>query len=336
MTLMTERYLAVVLRSIPERQRADVDRELRSSIADAVEDRVAAGEDRPGAERAVLEGLGEPSRLAAGYTGRPLYLIGPEFYPAYRDVLLKLVAVVMPIVAVALTVVELAGGVSYVDALLAGFGAAISTGVHVAFWVTLFFMFLERAEVTREARTEMANATGRWTVDRLPEEGSHRVGAGETVGEVLTTMLTIGGLLFLRDLSWVTRADGEVVPLFDPALTTFWFPVLAAILALMALIQVVVYMAGRWTITLASGYTILQLAFAVPVVTLALRGTLINPTFAAEVGWPPLAAGDGLVMLALAAVVTFVSAWEIFDAFRRARRAHRTQRAVAAGQIVSQ
>ena len=42
----TERYLAATLRSIPEPKRADVERELRSSIADAVEERVAAGQDR--------------------------------------------------------------------------------------------------------------------------------------------------------------------------------------------------------------------------------------------------------------------------------------------------
>jgi len=259
MTSVTERYLAVVLRSIPERQRADVDRELRSSIADAVEDRVAAGDDRLVAERSVLEGRSEPSRLAANFTGRPLYLIGPESYPVYREVLVRLVVVIVPIVAVVLTFVELAGGIGYVDALLTSLGAAISTGVHVAFWVTLFFMFLGRAEIAREARTQMVDATGRWTVEMFPEERSNRIGAGETVGEVITTMLTIGGLLFLRDLSWVSGSDGEVISLFDPALTTFWFPALIAILALLAVYQGAVYVAGRWTMPLAAGYTVLQL-----------------------------------------------------------------------------
>ena len=71
MTQPTEQYLAAALRGIPEKKRADVERELRSSIADAVEDRVANGEDRDAAEKAVLEGLGDPARLAAGMTGTP-------------------------------------------------------------------------------------------------------------------------------------------------------------------------------------------------------------------------------------------------------------------------
>ena len=89
--------------------------------------------------------------------------------------------------------------------------------------------------------------------------------------------------------------------------------------------QVLVYIVGRWTIPLAIGNAILQLAFAVPIVVLALNGTLINPAFAAEIGWPPLAESDGIVMLGVAAGVTLVTGWEIVDAFRRARRAQRAQ-----------
>ncbi len=56
MTSLTERYLAVALRGIPQRQRADVEGELRSSIDDAVEDRVGAGEDRAAAEKSRTRG----------------------------------------------------------------------------------------------------------------------------------------------------------------------------------------------------------------------------------------------------------------------------------------
>ncbi len=80
MISLTERYLAAALRGIPEAKRRDVEGELRSSITDAVDDRVAAGEDPAAAEKAVLEGLGNPARLAAEYAGQPLHLIGPELF----------------------------------------------------------------------------------------------------------------------------------------------------------------------------------------------------------------------------------------------------------------
>ena len=335
MTSLTERYLAAALRGIPERQRSDVEGELLSSITDAVEDRVAAGEDRVTAEKAVLEGLGNPAHLAAEYAGRPLHLIGPELYLVWRHVLVRLAAVVVPVVLAVLTGVELMNGAGYVRALLEGIGGALTVGVHLAFWVTLVFAFIERADAARETRTEIVGAAGRWTVDMLPEQSAERVGVGETVGEVFTSLLTIGGLLFLRDVAWARDAEGQVISLFDPSLTTFWFPVLIAILASIAVLQVVVYLVGRWTIPLAAGFTALEVAFALPVIVLALNGTLINPAFAAEVGWPPLAERDGIVMLAIAAATTLVTAWEIFDAFRRARRAPRAQPIVGLGQTLS-
>jgi hypothetical protein len=321
MTSLTERYLEVALRGIPDRERADLEGELRSSIADAVEDRVASGEDREAAERTVLEGLGNPGRLAAEYGGGPFFLIGPELYPVWKQVLLRLVSIVVPVVLVIQVAAQLYGGNDYAGALIEGIGAAVMVGVQLAFWVTLVFAFLERADLAREAREEIASATGRWTVAMLPEPAPDRMSAGETVGEVLTTLITIGGLLFLRDLGSVTDAGGDPIPFFSPALTDVWFPALIGVLVVLAILQVAVYVVGRWTMALATGNALLQVAFAVPIVVLALTGTLVNPAFAAEIGWPELAEGDGLVMLAVAAGVTLVSGWEIVDAFRRARRA---------------
>lgn len=335
MISLTERYLAAALRGIPERQRADVEGELRSSIADAVEDRVEAGEDRAAAEKAVLEGLGNPAKLAAEYAGRPLYLIGPELYLVYRFLLLRLVGIVVPIVFVVLTAVELLGGSGYGGALLDGAGGALTIGVQLAFWVTLVFAFLERADAARDARDEIVGASGQWTVDMLPDPAADRVSVGDAVGEVVTVILTVGGLLFLRNLSWVTDSAGEVVPLFDPALTYTWFPVLIGILVATAILHVLVFAVGRWTVPLAAGFTVLELAFAVPVIVLALNGTLVNPAFAAEIGWPPLAERDGPVMLVIAAATTLVTAWEIFDAWRRARRTPRLQAVAGLGQTLS-
>lgn len=323
MTTLTERYLEVALRGFPDRQRPDVEGELRSSIADAVEDRVAAGEDRAAAERAVLEGLGNPAHLAAAYTGRPMYLIGPDLYPVFTHVLPRLLGVVVPVVALVLFVLDLVAGRSYASAIGAGIVGALMVGVQVAFWTTLTFVFLERAEAARDARSEIARATGRWTVDMLPEPSADRISAGDTVGEVITTLISIGGLLFLANLSTVTDDAGRAIPVFDPALTTFWFPVLIGILAVLAALQVLVFVVGRWTLPLAIVHGALQVVFAVPIVVLALNGTLVNPAFADAIGWPPLAERDGPVMLSVAAVTTIVGAWEIVAAFRHARRSSR-------------
>ncbi|MGH2445479.1 MAG: permease prefix domain 1-containing protein [Candidatus Limnocylindria bacterium] len=322
MTQLTERYLAAALRGIPEDQRADVERELRSSIGDALEDRLSAGEDRAEAEKAVLEGLGDPQRLAAGITGRPLHLIGPELFVGYRQLLVMLLAVSLPIVGVVQAAIAVNRGDELVGALVVGAGAAWTVGLHIFFWVTITFAVIERVDAMREAREQITSAIGAWTVDRLPALPAGRISVGELVGEVLTTALTIGAILFLETPAWFTDASGEVIPLFNPNLWSGWLPLLIAVLATIAGLHVIIFLAGRWTTTFAITHALLEAAFAVPVVALALTGSLINPDFADALGWPPLADGRGLPMIVLAAAVLLVTGWEIIDGFRRARRAN--------------
>ena len=314
----TDRYLAAVLRSIPEDKRADVERELRSSITDAIDERVGAGEDAGAAERAVLEGLGDPSKLGAGYTGRPNHLIGPELFPLYRFIVPRLIAAAVPIAGVVLAAVELLRGGDYGDAVGAGISGAIHVAIMVAFWATLTFVVLERADAAREAREEIVAKTGTWRLEYLPEPSPGRVTAGEAFGEVISALLTIGGLFLLREIS-VSSGAGPEIPLAGPDLTLFWFPVLLAVLVGLAVLQFVVYIAGRWTMTLAGVFAALELAFAVQMIWLALTGRLLNPAFADHIGYPGLVEGDGVAMLSIAVGATLVTAWEIVSAFLRAR-----------------
>jgi hypothetical protein len=268
-------------------------------------------------------------RLAAGIAGRPLHLIGPDLFVEYRQLLTMLLSIVMPIVGVVMAGVALAGGDDFVGAIFAGIGGAWTVGLHIFFWVTITFAVVERVDAAREARDEITGAAGRWTVDRLPALPAVRVTAGEAVGEVVTTALSIGGLLFLSGAVWFTDAAGDPIHVFNPEVWGFWLPALIAVLVATAGLQVVIFLAGRWTTPLAVAHAVLQLAFAVPMAALALTGTLINPDFADALGWPPLADGTGPAMLAIGGASLLVSAWEIFDGFRRARRAGATGAATA-------
>ena len=79
-TSLTDRYVDAAMRTVPEQQRQDLGAELRASIEDQIDGRVHNGEEHSAAERAVLTELGDPDKLAAGYTDRPLWLIGPRYY----------------------------------------------------------------------------------------------------------------------------------------------------------------------------------------------------------------------------------------------------------------
>ncbi len=304
----------------PDSKRADVEGELRSSIADAIEDRLSAGDDRATAERSVLEGLGDPALLGTAYTGQPTYLIGPEIFPIYRRISVRLAAIVIPIMAIVAAAVSVAGGESWTDAVNAAITAALSVAVQVAFWLTLTFVILERIDAARRARLEAPPIGGQWSVEMLPMEPPARVTVNDTVGEIVATFIWIAILLLLRNVSWMTDAAGEPVTILAPALDAFWLPALVGVAVLRVVFYVVVFLRGSWTLVLAAIHGGLRLASAVPVIGLALNGALLNPALADAINWPPLNKGDGPVMVAVAFATAIVTTWEIVDGFRRARR----------------
>lgn len=330
MPSLTERYLAAALRGIPQAKRADVERELRSSIGDAIDDRVGAGESHESAERSVLEGLGDPARLATGMTGKPAYLIGPELFPAYRQLLTLLLAIVVPIAGIAVGVVEIATGGTIGNAIVEGGGTALQVAVHLAFWVTLIFALVERYDVARDSAPTTGDlGLGKWSVDRLPELPSTRISISDTAGEVISSVLGIVFLLIARGLTWTDSQTGQQISILAPQLTDFWLPFLVVVLLIQIGFRIVLYMLGRWTLAMAVANTVIGLAFAFPAVYLAINGLLVNPAFATAVGYPPLAEGDGPVMVVIAIGIVLVTAWEIVDGFRQARRAQRLDAAPA-------
>lgn len=331
MTTLIERYLAAATRAIPEAKRPDMERELRSSIADAVDDRVAAGEDPKAAEIAVLEGLGDPWSLAAGVTGRPQFLIGPALFPQYRRILITLLSIVPTVVAVVLGAIELTRDATILDALMTGIGTALTVAIQIAFWVTVSFVILERVDPASLGDADLGRAVGPWTVDRLPKLPTPgQVGIGEAIGEILGLGLGIGGMVVLRGVSWVRADTGETVSLLSAGVSDVWLPVLVAILAALIAVQLILLRVGRWTTSLAVVHAALQTVFAVPVIVLALTGSLIDQAFADAIGSPSLADGRGGIMVTIAVGVLLVTAWEVIDGFRRARRAG-TPRSVAVG-----
>jgi hypothetical protein len=311
----TERYLAALLRSIPGSKRDDVERELRSLIEDGIEERVAAGEDRAAAERAVLEGLGNPSQLAAAYTGQPTYLVGPELFPLYRKFVPRVIVVAAPIAGLVILALKLAGSGDGAGAIAAGISGAIGVAIQIAFWGTVTFVALEWAGPAREARAEIIAAAGTWTLERLPKLPSSRISVGETAGEIVTVLVAIGILLFSGGLS-ITVASGAQVPLLSRDFTTVWLPILVAVIAVRGSVHLRAYTAGSWTRWLTWYHALLQLAFGGLVVVLALSGWIVNPAVAEVIGGSNVT----LANRGLALVTVLATGWEIVRIFLRGRR----------------
>lgn len=308
---LTERYVTATLRSIPEDQRADIEAELRASIEDAIEARIADGVSPEAAETEVLTDLGDPDRLAADYAGRPSYLIGPEHFFDYKRLVTVLLVTVVPIVVVVLALIQVISGGDVGDVMAEVFSIGLSLVVHIVFWTTLVFYFIERSGEKPP--------TSEWTLASLPvapTRGSIKL--GDTIASIVFLVLAIAAMILSRTVSPITGANGEPIPVFDPGAWEFWLPFLVGVLVVEVLFELVKYHVGRWTWTLASFNVALNAAFAIPAVYLLATDRLLNSEFFAELGWGIPSAGSTSVTVAMVVIVA-VALWDTIDGFRKAR-----------------
>lgn len=310
---LTDRYIDATVRTLPAGSQDDVRAELAASIADAVEARVERGEPRPDAERAVLTELGDPGALAADYADRPLHLIGPRYHLTWWR-LLKLLLVIVPLCAFGGSLLAQALAGAEIGELI---GSSVATGaaavVHVAFWVTLVFVVLERTGA----------GTGlEWDVDQLPESPDTTTGGRVDLAASLVLLgVSAGALLWDRFIGFV-RSDAEALPVLDPALWPWSVAMLFAIMAGEAVMTVAVHVRRRWTATLAAANTVLALLFAGLTLTLLARDDLVNPAFVevalTDNGVDP----DVLQILGVltALGIGAVAIWDVVDGWRKAAR----------------
>ncbi|WES64278.1 permease prefix domain 1-containing protein [Microbacter sp. GSS18] len=306
-TTLTERYIAAAMRTVPEAQRRDLATELRGSIDDQIDARVEAGEERADAERAVLTELGDPDKLAAGYTGRALHLIGPKYFLDWLRLVKLLLWIAVPAVAFALALAQAIGGASLGEIVGSAIGAAISVAVNVLFWVTLVFAIMER----NGAKT----LSDRWTPDDLPEPRQRGAGVGDVVGAFIGLLAAAAALMWDHFIGFVPGMD---VSFFSESLWPVGVTYALLILAADAILLIVVHAARRWTPALAIVSALLTVALAGPAIWLLANGQLLNPEF-----FPTIlpSGGDdvqGIMTVIIGFAIAGSAIWGIIDTFRKA------------------
>ena len=308
-TSLVDRYVYTALRRVPEKQRADIDRELRASIEDAVDARVEAGASRDAAVETTLLELGDPDRLADRYADRPHFLIGPELYGVWRRLLVVLLSTVLPIVVVVAVAVRAFGEDVTVGALIGeAIGTTLTVGAHLAFWTTLSFAIVERTGMGK------ADLRGTWSLKDLPRYEPGAITAAQLGSYVVWPMLLIAAIV----LQHFTFTD---VPVLDPAGWPRWWPALIVLIALKAVWAVWLYRLGSWTRAVIAVDAVLAVLTAAVLIWLLATGRFFNPAF----DWA-LDSGTDLRDWMVPVAITAAAAsalWDIADVAIRGGRARR-------------
>ncbi|GAA1961537.1 permease prefix domain 1-containing protein [Microbacterium deminutum] len=324
-TTLTDRYIAAAMRTVPEQQRADLAAELRASIDDQIDARVEQGESRDAAERVVLTEFGDPDVLAAGYTDRRLYLIGPRLYLVWWRLLKLLLCIVLPLGVAGITLGQLIAGASIGAVIGSAVVGALSIAVHLCFWVTLVFALLERAGSGRPR-----GALPEWSLDHLPEPRPVGVGVADLV--VTLVFLAAAAVAVLWDqLIGFVRIDGAPLPILSPGLWPWWIAGLLALIVAEAIFAVVLFRTRRWTKELAFANALIALSGAVPALYLLSQNALLNEAFFTTV-IPEDSAAEvySIVSILTGFAIVVIAGWNIVDGIVKTWR---MSRSAAAGMV---
>ncbi len=331
-TTLTERYIDAVVRTLQPGVQGDVRAELGASIIDDIEARVEQGERREDAERKVITALGDPGILAAGYADRPLHLIGPRYFLTWWR-LLKLLLWIVPPIAVAGSVIgqilaDAPVGEIIGESIVVGLGVIM----HLAFWVTLVFVVLDRSG---------ADTGVRWTPDSLPEPQESGAGRGDLIASLVLLGIFAAFVIWDRLRGVVLISDVEKLDLdvglgeqtvalsvLNPSLWPWWIGGLFVLLVIEAAFAIIVYARGGWDTALAISNTVLSAIFVIPALWLLSTGELVNPTVVDFIMQNPgtSAGTDRILAILLGMLILGIAVWDVVDGWRKASRARRAVR----------
>lgn len=326
---LIERYIATVSGYLPEKMRADVEKELKSNILDMLSDE-PTDEEIIG----VLESLGNPSDLAMEYYPSKRYLIGPMLFPRYLYVL-KLVLSIVAISFMVIVGIKWAFSGDMSDSLVIGLTgfladsiATVTQGLfQAAFWVTVVFAIIEYNLMANGTEKDKGRS---WKVSDLPKQtltDKNRIKRGKTVVGICFTIFFAYLLFAQPSIIGILIADSDntsIIPLFDEARLRHYLIFIFATTLLSIGISVWKLITERWTKAIAIGNLCLNLLVVGLIFTMFLDKSLWNSSFAETLS-THMNQESASVLINLwsnsvkigLVLFTGIIAFDVFDGFRR-------------------
>lgn len=281
---LIERYIYAVTKSLPVRQRADIEKELRSIIEDMIEQDSGHEPRLAKVKKALLE-LGDPSLLANNYRAAKRYLIGPQLFDNYLLVL-KIVA---GAVFLGITIATVLGMVfsSEINGarIVVNYFGTLAAAMFQAFtWVTIGFGLAEHyGQETIEAK----HRNRKWDVADLPEppEKSSAIPIWEPITAIIFSIFFL--ILFLSTphllgIYFPTEPGWVIIPFFSvTVLKTYRLLVLGIFLTGLAK-EIMKLVSGRWTLKLSIFVTGLTIVSIILTILLFTNPGIWNENFVSE------------------------------------------------------
>jgi hypothetical protein len=228
---LLEKYVAEVGKYLPRNQRADIEKELKSTLEDMLEERNQAGAGNASSLQgeaavvALLKEYGEPRKVAESYIG-PRYLIGPRLYPIFELIVKIVMAAVLGAgllgYGVSAAITKSFAGTEFFS-FLGQFWLGLLGGMMNAFGsIVIVFAIIERVMPAKEIEKETAEE---WNpADLAKEPDPDEVKMPEAIGAIIVTLAglvifnlcpNIVGIFFNTDGKWT------FIPMLSDAFFTY-------------------------------------------------------------------------------------------------------------------
>jgi hypothetical protein len=251
---LIDRYVIEVGKNLPLlKGREDIEKELRSTLEDMLEDRAGqTGHPRDEAmELELLKEYGSPQKVAATYNPHP-YLIGPRLFPFFLFVLKIVISVVV------FVMLGLAGlravtdtpmmGMDFVNIIGGGLGNAVSAAIAAFGNVALIFAILERVLPDKEIGG--FNDEKEWDPTSLTQEPDPDLAKRfDLITEIVFTFigLSIFNLYFeIFGASFFAENKWYFIPMFSDAFLKF-IPWINTIFLAEIVLDVYLLRSALWT-----------------------------------------------------------------------------------------
>lgn len=298
MNNLIDRYVYDVTRRLPEKDRDEVSKELKSNIYDMLAEDADENEIK-----AVLYKLGPPASLAEKYRQNPRYLISPAIYDNYVRVLKW----ILPMVGImALCIGMIMGGIDaikggMVDAvyftkntLSTGISLGISAAFQALLWTTIGFVIAERTSTkTYEGREP------KWNIEDLPEvlpADKGKIPLSDSIAElVLTLAFSVLAILLctgtLPIIFMIHDGNTQIYTLFSSSFLAACIPAIIAMALFGAGESIIKIKERRWTPLVCSAVIINSLISIGVMTYLITRPNIFSAeftTFLQGINWSSL------------------------------------------------
>lgn len=279
-------YIQEVTRRLPEKNRADIALELKSTIEDMLPDEYGENE-----VKTVLEKLGNPAILANQYQDRPMHLIGPAYFTTYMSLLkmiIPIAAIVSFIILMAEYIISYNSNEALLNVLLHFIGEAVSTIIWVAtqsfFWLTLTFAFIER--VIPDGQFPFSTSGTQWKADDLKNiiyNPKKSISKWEVFFSLLWTSIWAAVYFNADRLIGIYEKGPEglvfIAPLFNQDILLRYLPVVIVVIVLEVGLALYKLIQMHWTKSMAIYNAVSQILFAVVFIVILINPNLITSDF---------------------------------------------------------